>query len=431
MQFEARLGKSRSRDLGKTSDMAGDPVNSPQYLHPSTDRAVSPLVRLGGNSMNRVLMALAASLFLVSQAQALEVRIAPRDFLVLNPTNPSRGYSDLIVHAIGVRSSEQCHLSSLKIEVMAKGRARLTEDLPLESVLADTGVLATQPVPAAVGAQLLNVGGADGFFGAPTVLASALNLRSGDALFATRRHYSVGFSPEQVRVTAVCGRTTAKAVVAVKSYSSPIVYRFPLQGTWLMQSVPTGIESHHRLNPATEFASDFFKIDAEGREYKGDRMLAEAWYAWGQPVAAAADGVVTKVTSDQVQDRQAFVPHPGETPQAAGQRMEAAGIARLRANFAGANAGNLIVIRHETAGVVEYSAYGHLRPGSVAVKVGDHVSQGQKIAEVGDTGDTPVVHLHFQVNAGPDPFFDRSLPVAFANLRAVTGPELGRVVFPQ
>ena len=143
---------------------------------------------------------------------------------------------------------------------------------------------------------------------------------------------------------------------------------------------------------------------------------------------AAADGVVVRVISDQVQDRQAFIPHPGETPQQAGQRMEAAGIARLRANFAAANAGNLIVIRHEAGGVVEYSAYGHLKPGSVAVKVGDRVVAGQKIAQVGDTGDTPVVHLHFQINAGPDPFFDRSLPVAFGNLRTASGAELGRIV---
>ena len=198
-----------------------------------------------------------------------------------------------------------------------------------------------------------------------------------------------------------------------------------------MRSVPSAVESHHRLNPSTEFASDYFRIDAEGREYKGDRMLAENWYAWGQPVLAAADGVVTRVISDQVQDRQAFIPHPGETPQAAGQRMEAAGLARLRADFAAANAGNLIVIRHDAADRTEYSAYGHLKPGSVAVKVGDRVAQGQKIAEVGDTGDTPVVHLHFQINAGPDPFFDRSLPVAFANLRAVTGAELGRIVVAQ
>ncbi len=382
--------------------------------------------------MRRMLLALGAALLLAGQAHAriaaLEMRIAPADFLALNPTNPNRGYSDLIVHALGVRASAACKLTSVKVELLAGGRARLTEDLPIESLVADTRDLAGQPMPDAIGAQLLNATGAAGMFGAPTALATTPDLKPGEALVSIRRHYSVGFAPDQLRVSAICGRASAQMLVAVKPYRSPIAYRFPLAGTWLMESVPSGVDSHHRLNPSTEFASDFFRIDAEGAMFKGDRMDAAAWYGWGQPVGAAADGVVVRVIADQVQDRLAFVPQPGETPQAAGQRMEAAGIARLRANFAAANAGNLIVIRHEASGVVEYSAYGHLKPGSVAVKVGDHVTAGQKIAEVGDTGDTPVVHLHFQINAGPDPFFDRSLPVAFANLRNVSGAELGRIV---
>jgi hypothetical protein len=390
---------------------------------------------MGDLIMKRLPMALAATLLLAGQAQArreaLEVRIAPADFLVLNAVNPNRGYSDLIVHALGVRAAQACKLTSVKVELLAAGRPRLSEDLPIASLVADTRELAGQPVPEAIGAQLLTAKGPAGMFGAPTALAASAELKSGEALVSVRRHYSVGFAPDQIRVTATCGRASAQASVAVKPYRSPIAYRFPLAGTWLMESVPSGVDSHHRLNPSTEFASDFFRIDAEGRMFKGDRMDAATWYGWGLPVGAAADGVVVRVISDQVQDRQAFIPHPGETPQAAGQRMEAAGIARLRANFAAANAGNLIVIRHEAGGAVEYSAYGHLKPGSVAVKVGDHVTAGQKIAEVGDTGDTPVVHLHFQINAGPDPFFDRSLPVTFANLRAASGAELGRIVVAQ
>jgi hypothetical protein len=381
--------------------------------------------------MKRLLIALGALFAAAGQAQALEVRAAPADVLILNPTSPNRGYSDLILHALAVRASQACRLSSVKVELLARGRVRLTEDLPMDSVLADSRELAGQPVPETIGAQLLNAGGVTGLFGAPTRLAASADMKAGDALVSIRRHYSVGFAPDQARVSATCGAQTAQATVVVKPYRSPIAYRFPLQGPWLMQSVPLGVESHHRLNPATEFASDFFKTDADGRLFKGDRMDAANWYGWGQPVMAAADGMVTRVIAGEVQDRQAFIPHPGETPQQAGQRMEAAGVARLKANFAAANAGNLIVIRHEVAGVVEYSAYGHLKPGSVAVKVGDRVSAGQVIAAVGDTGDTPVIHLHFQINAGPDPFFDRSLPVSFANLRAVSGGELGRMVAPQ
>lgn len=374
-------------------------------------------------------LALAAALA-ASPAAALEVRIAPGDVLTLNPTNPGRGYSDVVLHAAGVRAAERCRLTALRIELLTAGRARLTEDVPVEAVLADTRDLAGQPIPAQADAQLLNANGPTGLFAAPTTYATGADLKPGEAAFTVRRHYSVGFKPDQARVTATCGGRTARAVVAIKVHTSPIVWRFPLQGAWLMQSAAS-IDSHHRLNAAGEFASDFFKVDADGRAYKGDRIDAANWFGWGQPVLAAADGVVTRVTAAEVQDRRAFLPRPGETPQQMGQRLEAAGLARARADFAAAAAGNLVVIRHEAGGAVEYSAYGHLKPGSVTVKVGDRVTAGQKLAEVGDTGDSPAVHLHFQVNAGPDPFFDRSLPFAFADARPTNGPELGRLVAPR
>ncbi|UZE93827.1 MAG: M23 family metallopeptidase [Candidatus Pacearchaeota archaeon] len=61
--------------------------------------------------------------------------------------------------------------------------------------------------------------------------------------------------------------------------------------------------------------------------------------------------------------------------------------------------GNMIVIEHEYSGRKIYSLYMHLKENSVVVKVGDNVKRGEKIAEVGKTGNacgTPP-HLHFEV----------------------------------
>ena len=70
-----------------------------------------------------------------------------------------------------------------------------------------------------------------------------------------------------------------------------------------------------------------------------------------------------------------------------------------------------------------------MKTGSVKVKGGDHVTAGQQIAEVGDTGDTNLVHLHFQISDGPDPITARSVPFDLVDLRQ-TDVDLGRIVMP-
>ncbi len=86
--------------------------------------------------------------------------------------------------------------------------------------------------------------------------------------------------------------------------------------------------------------------------------------------------------------------------------------------------GNLVVIKHQGD---EYSAYAHLKQGSVRVKSGDIVKQGQQIAEVGDTGDYYMAHLHFQISNDVDLLLSRSVPFEFMNLRK-SQPELGHFV---
>lgn len=56
--------------------------------------------------------------------------------------------------------------------------------------------------------------------------------------------------------------------------------------------------------------------------------------------------------------------------------------------------GNYIAIRHPNK---YYSYYGHLKSGSIMVKVGDTVAQGESLAAVGSSGNSTDAHLHFEV----------------------------------
>jgi len=91
----------------------------------------------------------------------------------------------------------------------------------------------------------------------------------------------------------------------------------------------------------------------------------------GVPIYAAADGNVT-IAQDGYFDRCT----PEVVPACNG------------------NEANYVRIQH--AGGIE-TRYFHMRKGSVAVSVGDHVTQGQIIGYVGSSGNSSDAHLHFDV----------------------------------
>ncbi len=66
-----------------------------------------------------------------------------------------------------------------------------------------------------------------------------------------------------------------------------------------------------------------------------------------------------------------------------------------------------------------YALYAHLKPGSLMVKAGDTVTKGQKLAEVGNTGNTSAPHLHFHVMDGPSPLTSSGLPYVLERLDVV------------
>lgn len=62
--------------------------------------------------------------------------------------------------------------------------------------------------------------------------------------------------------------------------------------------------------------------------------------------------------------------------------------------------GNTVIIDH---GDNVWTLYGHIRNGGIKVEKGEQVKRGQKIAEVGSTGNSTGPHLHFEVRINGSP----------------------------
>jgi murein DD-endopeptidase MepM/ murein hydrolase activator NlpD len=74
----------------------------------------------------------------------------------------------------------------------------------------------------------------------------------------------------------------------------------------------------------------------------------------------------------------------------------------------GESAGNTIVIKMDDV----YVLMGHLKKGSIVVKVGDKVETGQQLARMGNSGATTYPHLHIQVTK-ENYWGSQSLPIKF------------------
>ena len=119
-----------------------------------------------------------------------------------------------------------------------------------------------------------------------------------------------------------------------------------------------------------------FVYPKDGRIFSGPggiRSKNTDYYCFGQPILAPADGTVIKAEAGYDDN------DPGK---ATGDSPD----------------GNIVVISH---GNEEYSQMNHLKQNSLRVKVNDTVKQGDIVGECGNSGASPIPHLHYQFQRGP------------------------------
>ncbi len=180
----------------------------------------------------------------------------------------------------------------------------------------------------------------------------------------------------------------------------------PLRGgPWLAANGPDPIAGHRRaLIPiegtpaiAQRFAIDYVKVDSSGRTFTGDRLKNESYYAQGMDALAVADGRVV-ATKDSIPEN-----IPGPNSRAVPITLETIG-------------GNHVII---DIGNGRYAFYAHLQPGSLRVKVGDRVRQGQVLGLVGNSGNSTEPHLHFHLSDSPSPLGSEGIPYVHEQLEVV------------
>ena len=200
--------------------------------------------------------------------------------------------------------------------------------------------------------------------------------------------------------------------------SAPAIVEFPLRGEWRAVNTPAErVPSHGTDFFAQRYAYDFTRMDAAGTRYGSAGLVrqflgvmsASAFFAWDQPVASVFRGRVL-AAKDGAPDR-ALV----------NSLWEAARSVVSPPTIAGGDyrplAGNHVIVE----GDVGIALFAHLRHGSIRVRRGDRVEPGEVLGAVGNSGNTTMPHLHFQLMDGPDPLYASGLPCAFARYERYAG----------
>lgn len=184
--------------------------------------------------------------------------------------------------------------------------------------------------------------------------------------------------------------TVAGGEVAVRKDLVPVVVGAPVSGPGWVAMETTSPFTHHfgaqvTMNGTTRvperYAQDWVLVDpATGRVARENASDAKDYFGFGREILAVGNGTVAGAL-DGLPD----IPGVFSAPPATVATM----------------AGNYVIL---DLGGGKYACYAHLANGSVRVREGDTVTEGQVIGLLGNSGNSDIPHLHFQVVEGSPSF---------------------------
>ncbi|MCU5471501.1 M23 family metallopeptidase [Bacillus paranthracis] len=187
----------------------------------------------------------------------------------------------------------------------------------------------------------------------------------------------------------------------IQSMSPKIVVRFPLNERALVGWGGDRLEAnYHVIKPNERWAYDILIPPAEVKSSK-----LKAYGIYGARVMAPASGTVVSINNDEKD----LVPGSDDF-----QSMP----------------GNHIYLRLDETGT--FLVLAHLKKGSIKVKEGQHVNEGEFLAQVGNSGSSSEPHLHIH-HQRQDPskvsmFLAEGLPLYFQTEKGEMMPERGTYI---
>ena len=179
-------------------------------------------------------------------------------------------------------------------------------------------------------------------------------------------------------------------MVKVRKDLEPVIIGSPVRGPgWIALETSRPL-THHFLAQITldsvtrvpqKYAQDWIYVDPDtGAAVTGNASLAKNYLGYGKEIYAVSNGTVADLM-DGLPDNEEISAQREVTFETA--------------------AGNYVII---DMGDEKYACYAHMIPGSITVARGDTVTEGQVIGLMGNSGNSALPHLHFQVVTGKASF---------------------------
>ena len=215
--------------------------------------------------------------------------------------------------------------------------------------------------------------------------------------------------------------TQASVTVEPRVYQSKTALSLPVKGKLLIHDGHDYYAHHRRLNTEHTAARELglarnfmrYSLDINPANdafepFRGTGAKNEDWFAWSQALYAPGDGTVADAADAEPDNIRGGVNH-----------FDPQSVKSKPMKFYG----NYLVIDH---GNGEFSMLGHVRKGSVIVKVGDKVTRGQPVAKIGSSGSSGNPHVHYELRTGKD-LRAEGLPAIFRDFARHLGSKVLQV----